>query len=49
MRHVTRNKESGNVVPEGKTDSDSEARRLSLQRMRLRDEEKEKDLLSEEG
>jgi hypothetical protein len=36
-------------VPEGKTDSQSECRRLSLQGVRRRIEEKEEAVLAEEG
>jgi hypothetical protein len=36
-------------LPEGETDSEGEAGRFSLQGVRIRDEEKEEDLLSEEG
>jgi hypothetical protein len=42
-------KESCDVVPEGKTDSQRETRRLSLQGMRRRIEEKEEAVLAEEG
>lgn len=49
MRTFLPAQESCDVVPKGKTNSESEAGRLSLQGMRLRIEQKEEAVLAEEG
>jgi hypothetical protein len=49
MRGVIRDKETIDVVPERKTDSQSQTRRLSLQGVLVCIEEKEETLPSEEG
>jgi hypothetical protein len=49
MRLAASDKETSNVVPKRQADPQSQTGRLSLQGVRVRDEEKEENLLSEEG
>jgi hypothetical protein len=49
MSFAVCDKETCNVLPKGKADSESQTRRLSVQGVRVRHEEKEKNLFSEEG